>query len=391
MASSLHIEKKGEYDDFPAITLYFISNSAERGGAIYVADETNHETCSTFDLLSAVSDCFIQILSPVDTQDGVYDVVSVKFEQNRAISSGSILFGGLLDRCTLRLDSEYLQQMGYSINNPLYFTPKVNGFTYFQNISNIGYDDNSDTPWIISSLPVRVCFCQSNKKYNCSYKPDTLSIKKGERFSVSLVTVDQVNHTLGDTIIYSSLSYAESGLGDGQVIQMAKNHCTPLNFSIHSPHDNETLLFYPEGPCRNASKSISTMKVKFSNCTCPIGFQVIVSEKTNCVCECDSHLLNSCITGCNTKNQTLTRKNSCWVSLLNDNIFHREYMTYPDCPSDYCSLNLQINLNTVNGSDVQCKIIVLEYYVDCVNQDTASLLVVQAVCHVLDIGHSDLP
>ena len=354
MASSVHIEKVGNYKKVPTQAdniLYFTSNSADCGGAIYVADETNYGMCSTF---STASDCFIQILSPEDTECNIYDIVSVNFENNKAGSSGSILFGGLLDRCILRHDSEILRRMGYFINNPVYSVPQVNGFTYFQNISNIGHDDNLDTPHIISSLPVRVCFCQLDNKPNCSYKPDMLRIKKGERFNISLVTVDQINHTLGDTIIYSSLHYAESGLGDGQVIQTVKNYCTPLNFTIHSQHDNETLIFYAEGPCRNASKSLSMIKVKFINCTCPIGFQVKVSEKANCVCECDSRLLQLCITGCNAGNQTVLRKGICWISLLNDSHYHREYLTYSYCPSDYCNSNPQINLNTINGSDVQC-------------------------------------
>ena len=144
MASSVHIEKKGNYKEIPTQAdniLYFTSNSADCGGAIYVADETNYGMCSMF---STTSDCFIQILSPADTENAnIYDIVSVKFENNKAGSSGSILFGGLLDRCILRHDSEILQRMGYFINNPVYSIPQVNGFTYFQNISNIGHDDNS--------------------------------------------------------------------------------------------------------------------------------------------------------------------------------------------------------------------------------------------------------
>ena len=354
MASSVHIEKMGNYKEILTQAdniLYFTSNSAGCGGAIYVADETNYGMCSMF---STASDCFIQILSPADTENAIYDIVSVKFDNNKAESSGSILFGGLLDRCTLRRDSEIFKQMGYFINNPVYSIPQVYGFTYFQNISNIGHDDNQDTPWIISSSPIRVCFCQPDNKPNCSYEPDTLRIEKGETFDISLVAVDQVNHTLGDTTIYSSLHYAESGLGDGQVIQIAKNYCTLLNFSIHSPHVNETLTFYAEGPCRNANKSLRAIEVKFSNCTCPIGFQVKVSEKANCVCECDSRLLQLCITGCNTKNQTLVKKDNCWISLLNASHYHREYLIYSDCPSGYCHLNPEVDLNTVNGSDVQC-------------------------------------
>ena len=355
MASSIHIEKKGFYKEKPVQSeniLHFVSNRADHGGAIYVADETNYGICSSFNLLSTTSECFIQVLTAYETPGNIYDIISVKFKINKAVSSGSILFGGLLDRCTLRSDAEILKEINHINHNPLYFIPQVYGFTYFQNISNIEYDDDFDTTWIIGSLPVRVCFCQPNNIPNCSYKPDTLRINKGEEFNIPLVAVDQVNHTMGDTVVYSSLRYAESGLGDGQVIQTAKNHCTSLNFSIHSPHDNELLMFYPEGPCRNASKSLSTIKVKFNNCTCPIGFQVMVSEKTNCVCECDSRLL--CITGCNANKQILLKKLNCWISLLSDSHYHREYLTYSNCPSDYCHLNPEIDLNTINGSDVQC-------------------------------------
>ena len=362
MASSLLIEKKGEFkksQTLPKNIVYFYSNSADYGGAIYVADETNYGLCST---IKYISDCFIQILSPADTKNGIYNnIVSIEFEQNRAVTSGSILFGGLLDRCTQKRDSEILKQMGYDNAKPILFViPQVNGFTYFQNISNVGHDENSNSQWNISSLPVRVCFCQPGKnKPNCSFKPEILRIKKGEVFNVSLVAVDQTNHTLRDTIIYSSLTYAKSGLGDGQVIQTAKNFCTSFNFSIHSPHANETLIFYPEGPCRNASKSINTMKIEFSNCTCPIGFQKKVSEKNNCVCECDLRLLQSCITGCNATDQTLLRKKNCWIAFFNDSVdSHFDhggvYLTSSSCQPGCCNLDRRINLNTVNGSDVQC-------------------------------------
>ena len=357
MASSLHIEKKGFYKEHPVQSeniLYFVSNSADRGGAIYVEDETNYGTCSTFNLLSSTSNCFIQVLTAYETPRNIYDITSVKFESNKAVSSGSILFGGLLDRCTPRPDAEILKEINHINHNPLYFIPTVYGFTYFQNISNIEHDDEVNTPWVISSLPVRVCFCQPDNKPNCSFEPDTLRVEKGEKFNISLVAVDQVNHTMRDTVVYSSLRYKESGLGVGQVIQTVKNYCTPLNFSIHSPHDKELLMFYPEGPCRNASKSLSTIKVKFINCTCPIGFQVMMSEKANCVCECDSRLLQSCITECNISKQTLVKKESCWISLLKNSHYNKEYLIYSDCPSDYCHLKFEINLNTVNGSDVQC-------------------------------------
>ena len=57
---------------------------------------------------------------------------------------------------------------------------------------------------------------------------------KGDSFSLSLVAVDQVNHSLTDdtVMVHSYLSCAESGLGKGQLIQMIS--CTKLTFSINS-------------------------------------------------------------------------------------------------------------------------------------------------------------
>ena len=55
MASSILIEKKGNYKETPTLAeniLYFISNSAHRGGAVYVADKTNYGMCSTFNFTS---------------------------------------------------------------------------------------------------------------------------------------------------------------------------------------------------------------------------------------------------------------------------------------------------------------------------------------------------
>ena len=110
----------------------------------------------------------------------------------------------------------------------------------------------------ITSAAVRLCFCSPvDDTPDCSYKPPQVNVMKGELFNIFLVAVDQVNHTVENIIVYSSLSSQKSGLGFGQLAQKTMNTCTTLNFSISSPHAKEELILYAEGPRRNASKSVT--------------------------------------------------------------------------------------------------------------------------------------
>ena len=359
LASELFIDKIGFFHNDSAAkrcNFCFISNHANLGGAIYVSDETNYETCSSTWKWGHY--CFLQSLSPYSSSCALSLEVeeckhaSVHFEQNTA-AGGPVLYGGLLDRCILRPGSEF------EVNNTL-----MDGFTAFKLLSGLVNASNSEIDTAISSSPVRVCSCTPDGLPDCgSQKVPPVMVKKGFNFNVSIVAVDQVKHTLGNVPIHSSLQYSQSGLGDGQLIQMTKLHnCTNLTFSVHSPHDYETLILFAEGPCRNSSNSSLRVDVRFSACSCPIGFQAKISEITNCMCECDSNLPKY-ITDCNPHDYTLLRQKNFWITSLvvrnnnNNNIFSKGYLSYPHCPFDYClnpNSHVYINLNTANGSDVQC-------------------------------------
>ena len=142
------------------------------------------------------------------------------------------------------------------------------------------------------------------------------------------------------------------------MLQTTTSKCTELDFVITSQHSLEELTLYAEGPCRNIGKSQKNLLVIFSNCTCPVGFQQIFSIESNCVCDCDPRI-KSYITKCDSQKQTLTRDGNFWISYLNvsSDAHEHNYITYPYCPLDYCvppSSRVKINLNTVDGSDVQC-------------------------------------
>ena len=69
---------------------------------------------------------------------------------------------------------------------------------------------------------------------------------KGKNFTLPVVAVDQVNHTVPSANIRSSLNSTESGLEEGQLIQKTSSskNCTDMKFNIYSPHQSEVLTLY---------------------------------------------------------------------------------------------------------------------------------------------------
>ena len=56
-------------------------------------------------------------------------------------------------------------------------------------------------------------------------------MKKGETFNVSVVAVDQVNHSV-DAFIISSLTFPDGGFGEGQQMQRVGVNCTNLRYNV---------------------------------------------------------------------------------------------------------------------------------------------------------------
>ena len=344
--SKVNILNVSKYDSSDAqYTIEFVANSAGYGGALYVADDTNSATCTSTSYMaySANTECFFQMLVTIVRQltnlpsQITANPINTLFTGNIAYIKGSSVFGGLLDRCSV---SPFVQRAN---NNA------IDGVTYFKSISN-----NTDPhPYAISSNPVKVCFCQNNVP-NCNVgQPPLIKAKKGYNFTVPLVAVDQVQNVVSATILSSPISN-ESGMGEGQHIQSTGENCTDLIFSIFSPSDHEKLQVYADGPCKDAPLSQGVIHIQFLPCTCSIGFQHNIEERTRCACECDSKL-SEYITDCNPQDQTLTRTKKFW--LTNVSAVSNSYLIFPNCPLNYChppTSSVKINLNIPNGADSQC-------------------------------------
>ena len=331
------------------INLYFTSNNALEGVAIYVNDDTYLEVCDTQP--HGLSECFIQVLTPQSTTD--YNLISnlttVEFTQSNRTNK-SLVFGGLLDRCSVDRFAEIMIELGSHGRELLHSSKRVDGITFLQLISNL---NNVDT---IHSAPIHVCICTSLNQPDCSYTPPAINVTTGEKFHVSLVAVDQVNHTISNVAIHAYLKYANSSLDPGQATQMTNNGCTILTFSISSQQSSEQLTLYAEGPCRNASQSQKRLNVSFKPCECPPGFQPPSTNDTKiCECSCDPKV-KPYVSNCDSTTNLLSRDSSAWISYINNNNSN-DYLIYHYCPFDYCHPkypNVQINLSTLHGADAQC-------------------------------------
>ena len=329
--------------------LQFTANMAEYGGAVYVADDTNSVTCAStsYQTHYTSTECFMQTLVLHGVVSSNINLVNTNFTENYAEISGSTLYGGLLDRCTVSPSAEVYIQYDYFQAQP----GAMSGAEYITSITNINVT-------LVNSDPVRICFCNNASKPECHLKPPVVHVPKGRNFTVPLVAVDQLNNTVPHSTIHTLPNSTESGLREGQLKQRTGEDCTELTFSVFSPHQSEELILYPEGPCKDAQLSQSRLVIQFTTCECPIGFQPKAKETTRCECECDSNL-EPFITDCVPQTKVLIREGSFWLTNINTikNPKSYNYLVYPHCPYDYChpaSERVDINLNMAGGPDAQC-------------------------------------
>ena len=334
-----------EYDRNATI---FLENIANYGGAVYVDDDTNSGTCVSVPKI----ECFFQVLDLTMLYGrSTYNTQNIHFSQNHAHSSGSILYGGLLDRCAVSPFAD----VHHSVNKQ-YLNDESEGITYFKEVAfptSYKTYNFEEIQISISSRPVKVCLCPSGE-HHCTNQLQ-IKVKKGETFSVPLVAVDQIGQPVNGSI-QASLIFSESGLDEGQLTREIPGECTNLTFSVVSPHTFEELKLYAsDGPCKDAELSKMTVVVHFLPCSCPVGFQVSGNNETNCTCECH-HDISRYVVQCDSVSGSLLKlpQSRAWISYINDTD-QTGFLVYSHCPFDYCnSLSPPLNLNQPNGADTQC-------------------------------------
>ena len=278
------------------------NNATEFGGAIYVVDVPTR------------SECFFHLLN---NQSHDMKATPLVFVNNSAGVRGSVLYGGLLDRCTFSSDKykSALQLFNMSILQENYRS--------------------------ISSDPTQLCFCNINEP-NCSVVHLSRSIYPGQMVEFSVIAVDQLHSAIP----------------------------TLIHVTIHSGHNiSETISYEIEGKCTSRSMLpntfINQLELHPSNKSgitshlfvniifekCPIGFEAFNSTG-NCICD---HRLWQFTNSCDIDQQAVLRNASrtFWLGVSYNNGTPEGFIHHPFCPLDYCtSKRKYINLN---NPDEQCK------------------------------------
>ena len=257
--------------------IVFTRNVAEMyGGAVFVNDSSNPDVCDSklHKHWTSNYECFLQTLYYTPAK-------GIQFVNNSASGGGSILYGGLLDRCEVSRFSHIYEDRYLISKITLSNESKTpsNGLEYFKNVTGI---TDLDT---ITSSAVKVCFCKDDR-FNCSGNP-SVYVKRGEAFNVSLIAIDQIEKPQHATI-RAFVKKAQDYIDGPQRERNITNMCTNLTFNAYSESVNKQslLLLYALGPCSNKGVSKSMVRVNFRKCTCPVGFQPSKWSESSCDCEC---------------------------------------------------------------------------------------------------------
>ena len=271
-----------------SISLKFDQNKAnDKGGAIFVVD-------NSCELVINRSQCFLQ-----DYAAQKYLI----FFANNSAPLGSIVYGGLLDRCL----SSYKGGLG---------------------IDHIKYISKYEpTPMDITSDPIRVCLCTKSLELNCKVRSITRYKMRGQIIHLYGAVVDQDNNP-NTSYIRASYKELAAELDKGEERKKTANKCMKLSYHIFASNTSESaaLLLQPEGYCERSNFSSVTVYINLMPCR--RGFEVRGDR-----CGCDKRLQTGHfnVTQCYINSDSIQKKGSLWLR------YDEMYLTVQaDCPLDYC-------------------------------------------------------
>ena len=228
------------------------NNATEFGGAIYVVD------------IPSRRECFFHIQND---QLLVHNTIPLVFENNSAGMRGSVLYGGLLDKCNFTSDK---------------YTSVLQLFT-MSILQEHGYKGRT-----ISSYPTQLCFCNTSK-WDCKETAQSRSIYPGQQVEFSVIAIDQSSSAIPALIHTTVCSGHILNMSETISYEIGEN-CTSRNYSVTPKKPFNKLELYPSN--RSGDTVYLTMKITFESC--PIGFEP--SNFTD-ECICDHRLwqyTNSC-------------------------------------------------------------------------------------------------
>ena len=277
------------------------------GGAIYVDDDWMK--------VSGRRTCFLQTTTHDTSQ------YKVELENNRAGISGSVLFGGMIDRCT---SADEVLNLAESEN--------INGTT-------------------ITSNPYQVCVCTNSTIGKCK-KEVHIDVFPGQTFNIEVATVGQ-RYGVVPASVRAKTDF--NVIDDLQKVQDTQNRCTMLKYTLRSSNRYESMVLRIEqqNNIQNISFRGVTMhevRVLIHLHQCPLGFE-FVDKFNSCMC---SHYLLEQGVKCNYSSFTVNRNAHQWIgrSRVSNQTTANDITVHQHCPHDYCKSYIR-SLN-LSSPDDQC-------------------------------------
>lgn len=292
--------------------LYIANNRAlEYGGGIAIK-----EGCNTILLRhTKLKRCFFDVQHLKSHSDTNF-LQAVIMKNNTAEIAGDTIYGGDLEVCNLRKDSQLRVQQFWALFNI----------------------DNRNSSSAIASQALKVCICTSDFAYgyNC---PSTLHIDvyPGQPFDVTAIGVGQYNYG-SPSVIRAEVNVPPgntASLGERQTSQDVRTECENLTYSIHTRAMKAEISLRIEAPLTSFSTPFAEPAIVNAVIQeCPFGFEVVSSEYDSTLlrCDCAPHLLKQGVT-CRLDShvQTIQCKQSMWIGNFSGDI-----VVHHNCPLDYC-------------------------------------------------------
>ena len=243
------------------------------------------------------------------------ETTSLVFDKNTAGMRGSVLYGGLLDKCTSALQ-----------------------------LFNMSIVHKNDKGPSISSDPTLLCFCNKSE-WNCKETTQSRSIYPGQQIEVSVVPIDQSNSAV-PALIHTTVRSGHNLTVSETISYETGENCTSRNHSVTPKNFFNQLELYPSTRSGNTIHLI--VNITFQSC--PIGFET--SNSTGeCICD---HRLWQYTNSCNIDRQAIFQNSSStfWLNVSYNSGTPEGFIHHPFCPPDYCTIESKyINLN---DPDKQC-------------------------------------
>ena len=292
--------------------------------------------------------CFFQLDNATAHNRSLQETINVNLIDNKARYAGYNLFGGTVEHC-YTIDS---------LNSSLML------FKELFNIEPDPYDDSSNNT-SVTSTPLRVCFCNQNKK-KCSQRNKSVSKFPGESFYISAAIVGQLNGSVPGSVTAVGESHS---LDYSEILQkITRPNCDTLKYTVRSSKKCETfkLRVQHDGDVSGYERYQTDYQIIFVHVylkECPVGFSL--SRKTGkkkshepIFCRCARQLQIGKIK-CNISSQSILKETRGWIGYISDpsdsSNEEKQLVYYDMCPFDLCRENVEVkSFNNSIVQDDQC-------------------------------------